>query len=230
MAYTYHGTDNLIALPNRVVQTYPSGLVRIERSFVCKKSQVAKYRNTLKVNEPIPFDNGAPAIDGIYIFPEPQEVVRDDGFVEFRVTAYGRSNIFSQTNIERSSIKTTYSQTIDQYLNGIESTFRGNIASINDVYTVRGVLPSSASPEIILTAPTIENPLVIDLITNTPLVPGTIYYSDSVTTIDGLILYRQKTTSISIYLDTYTSTNFGQFSEYIVVWKTSASVHYNYSF
>jgi hypothetical protein len=230
MSYEYHSTTDLVALPNRTVQTYPSGLVRIERSFVCKKSQVAKYRNTLKVNQPMPFDNGAPAIDGIYIFPEPQEVVRDDGFVEFRVTAYGRSNIFLQTNIERSSIKTTYPETIVRYIDGVSSVFNYNVASINDVYTVRGVLPSSASPEIILTAPTIENPLVIDLRTNTPLVPGTIYYSNSVTTIDGLILYRQKTTSISLYLDTYTSTNFGQFSEYIVIWKTFASVEYNYSF
>lgn len=91
MSYTYHGTTDLIALPNRTVQTYPSGLVRVERSFVCRKDQVARYRNTIKVNEPMPFDNGAPAIDGLYIFPEPQEVVRDDGFVEFRVTAYGRT-------------------------------------------------------------------------------------------------------------------------------------------
>lgn len=92
MSYQYHGTTDLIALPNRTVQTYPSGLVRVERSFVCRKDQVAKYRNTIKVNEPMPFDDGAPAIDGLYIFPEPQEVVRDDGFVEFRVTAYGRTN------------------------------------------------------------------------------------------------------------------------------------------
>lgn len=91
MAYTYHGTSNLIALPNRTVQTYPSGLVRVERSFVCRKDQVAKFRNTIRVNELMPLDNGAPAIDGLYIFPEPQEIVRDDGFVEFRVTAYGRT-------------------------------------------------------------------------------------------------------------------------------------------
>jgi hypothetical protein len=92
MAYTYHGTSNLIALPNRTVQTYPSGLVRVERSFVCRKDRVAKFRNTIRVNELMPFDNGAPAFDGLYIFPEPQEIVRDDGFVEFRVTAYGRTN------------------------------------------------------------------------------------------------------------------------------------------
>jgi hypothetical protein len=89
--YTYHGTRDLIAMPGRSVQTFPSGLVRVERSFMCRKADVARYRNALRVNEPMPFDDGAPAIDGLFIFPEPQEQVRDDGFVEFRVTAYGRT-------------------------------------------------------------------------------------------------------------------------------------------
>lgn len=92
MSYTYHGATDLIALPNRTVQTFPSGLVRVERSFVCRKSQVTTYRRTIKVGEKMPLDDGAPAIDGLYIFPDPSEVVRDDGFVEFRVTAYGRTN------------------------------------------------------------------------------------------------------------------------------------------
>jgi len=100
--YTYHGTRDLIALPGRSVQTYPSGLVRVERSFMCRKSDVARYRNILRVNEPMPFDDGAPAIDGLFIFPEPQEQVRDDGFVEFRVTAYGRT---SATGIIEKSFK-----------------------------------------------------------------------------------------------------------------------------
>lgn len=92
MAYTYHGTTDLIALPNRTVQTFPSGLVRVNRSFVCRKSLAVKYRPQLRSNQLMPFDNGAPAIDGLYIFPDPQEIDRGDGFVEFSVTAYGRIN------------------------------------------------------------------------------------------------------------------------------------------
>jgi hypothetical protein len=96
MAYTYHGTSNLIALPGRTVQTFPSGLVRVERSFVCRKADAATYRKQIKVGEKMPSDDGAPAIDGLYIFPDPQESVRDDGFVQFRVTAYGRTNTTGQ--------------------------------------------------------------------------------------------------------------------------------------
>jgi hypothetical protein len=66
--------------------------VRVERSFVCRKADVATYRKQIKVGDKMPNDDGAPAIDGLYIFPDPQETTRDDGFVEFRVTAYGRSN------------------------------------------------------------------------------------------------------------------------------------------
>jgi hypothetical protein len=90
--YTYHGTSDLIAMPGRSVQTYPSGLVRVERYFMCRKDDAARYRNVLRINEPMPYDDGAPSIDGLFIFPHQQEQVRDDGFVEFRVTAYGRSN------------------------------------------------------------------------------------------------------------------------------------------
>ena len=91
MAYTYHGTSELIALPNRTVQTYPSGLVRVEQSFVCRNANAATYRNQLKAGGKMPNDD-APAIDGLYIFPDAAQVARDDGFSEFRVTAYGRTN------------------------------------------------------------------------------------------------------------------------------------------
>jgi len=96
MSYIYHGTSDLIALPGRTVQTYPSGLVRVERSFVCRKADVATYRDQIKAGDEMPLDDGAPAIDGLYIFPDPQEVSRPDGFAEFRVTAYGRSNTTGQ--------------------------------------------------------------------------------------------------------------------------------------
>jgi hypothetical protein len=100
MAYTYHGTSNLIALPNRTVQTYPSGLVRVDRSYVCRKADAVRNRSKFQVGDFLPDDDGAPAIDGLYIFPDAQETVRDDGFVEFRVSAYGRINTTGIEKIE----------------------------------------------------------------------------------------------------------------------------------
>jgi hypothetical protein len=92
MSYTYHGTRNLITAPGRSVQTFPSGLVRVERTYLCRRGDELRYRSELAVGNLLPDDEGAPAIDGLYIFPEPQEMARDDGFYEFRVTAYGRAN------------------------------------------------------------------------------------------------------------------------------------------
>jgi hypothetical protein len=97
--YIYHGSQGLITLPERSVQTFPSGLVRIDRVYACRKTLVDRFRRDLAVGNPLPFDGGAPAIDGAFIFPDPQETIRDDGFAEFRVSAYGRTN--TTGNIER---------------------------------------------------------------------------------------------------------------------------------
>jgi hypothetical protein len=98
MSYQYHGTANIIELPGRSVQTFPSGLVRVERSFACRRGQEASFRSQFAQGKTMPLDDGKPAIDGLYIFPDPQETTRDDGFVEFRVTAYGRTNILGRFN------------------------------------------------------------------------------------------------------------------------------------
>jgi len=92
MSYQYHGTTGLITLPGREVQTFPSGLVRITRTYVCRKGLEGQFRQLLAEGSVLPNDDAAPCIDGAYIFPTPLENIRDDGFVEFRVTAYGRAN------------------------------------------------------------------------------------------------------------------------------------------
>ena len=211
--YTYHGTENIIALPNRTVQTYPSGLVRVERSFVCRKDQVSKFR--IRVNERMPLDNGAPAIDGLYIFPEPQEIVRDDGFVEFRVTAYGRTNEFSQAVIEKSSVKSNYFRT---NLTGTELN-QSLFPSINDLFILRGVIPSNTPTESFLT-----NPLISDI----SVIPVGNFFFDVIGAklVDGTTINQSVTTetTIGIGLDSYVSTNFGFFSEYVITWRATASI------
>jgi hypothetical protein len=222
MSYTYHGTSNIIELPGRSVQTYPSGLVRVERSFMCRKGHVARYRNVFRVNEPMPFDNGAPAIDGLFIFPEPQEQVRDDGFVEFRVTAYGRTNIFSQIAIEKSIIKSVYLFIRAAQFNIIGQTLTRD--SFNEIYTLRGVLASSESPIAILTPPNIGNLLVVPARTTEPLVAGIVNFPEDKITVNGVSLTRVETTTLGLLLENMNSTNFGQWSEYAVTWRAAAGV------
>jgi hypothetical protein len=138
--YTYHGTTDLVTLPQRNVQTFPSGLVRVDRVYACRKTLADRFRRDLAVGNPLPFDDGTPAIDGLYIFPEPQEIRRDDGFVEFRVSAYGRtSGAELQGDINNQ---------------GVFASLR-NFDFLSREYTLSRVLPSSVSLSEIFQAPDI---------------------------------------------------------------------------
>ena len=88
----YESTPNgIYATGDRTVSTFPSGLVRVDQTFVCKTSAAATHRATLAIGTDMP-GGSAPAIDGLKIFPEPQEKQRGDGFTEFVVSAYGNTN------------------------------------------------------------------------------------------------------------------------------------------
>ena len=92
MSIIYEQSPNgLYATGQRTVSTFPSGLIRVDQTFACRTSAAATHRATLAVGADFPGDS-YPAIDGLKIFPEPQEKRRNDGFVEFTVSGYGRLN------------------------------------------------------------------------------------------------------------------------------------------
>lgn len=86
--------NGLYPTGQRTVSTFPSGLVRVDQTFVCKTSAAGTHRTALVVGANFP-NGSSPAIDGLKIFPEPQEKQRDDGFTEFIVSAYGRTSTSS---------------------------------------------------------------------------------------------------------------------------------------
>jgi hypothetical protein len=140
--YTYHGTQDLIVLPGRSVQTFPSGLVRVDRTYACRKGLESRFRDQLRAGNPLPLDDGTPAIDGLFIFPEPQETVRDDGFAEFRVSAYGRTNT---TGEQRQNIQPI--------------VIRGDSFKYADL-VVENVLPSATALQNLNAAPNFDVPIV----------------------------------------------------------------------
>lgn len=163
----------------------------------------------------MPFDDGAPAIDGLYIFPEPSEVVRDDGFVEFRVTAYGRTSIFSNANIEKSSTKSEYF-IID--FRGEGEPIRFSLPSINDIFIIRGVIPSDTPTVRILTPPTVSDLSVYDVVNGFQLVEQVVV-NKNFASLGGVFSNLTEDTQIRLRLDSYQSTNFGLFSEYSITWQ-----------
>ena len=80
----------LIPQGGRSVSTFPSGLVRVDQTFICSTPNVATHRANLKVGNDFP-GSSEPAIDGLYIYPEVQENRRGDGFSELIASGYGRT-------------------------------------------------------------------------------------------------------------------------------------------
>ena len=105
--------SGLYKQPDRTVATFPSGLVRIDQSYMCRNSAEATHRETLAVGNELPEDDGYPAIDGAYIFPHCQQVRRGTGFTEFIASAYGRTT--DQATNFISSIQTVASGQSSSY-------------------------------------------------------------------------------------------------------------------
>jgi hypothetical protein len=81
----------LIPQGNRTVSTFPSGLLRVEQSFVGRSNLQEFHRDQLQIGSDFPGDQ-SPSIDGLKIFPAVQEKQMADGFTEYFVTSYGRIN------------------------------------------------------------------------------------------------------------------------------------------
>jgi hypothetical protein len=72
------------------VKTFPSGLVLVTQDYAVPRGQESNYAAMFAVGQPLEVDS--PAIDGLYIFPEPEWVDSGDGFTRLTVSAYGRTN------------------------------------------------------------------------------------------------------------------------------------------
>lgn len=83
-------SGRLVPTGERTVATFESGLVRVDQTYTCSHATAATHRATLAIGATMPDGDSEPAIDGLYIFPAPQEVKRPDGFTDFKVSAYGR--------------------------------------------------------------------------------------------------------------------------------------------
>ena len=101
MSYTLFNSTtaatDLIAQPGRAVNTFPSGLVRVDQTYLGLTANATAHRATLAVGNDMPDGDTSPCIDGLKIFPEVQERRREDGWTEYIVSAYGRANTTGKT-------------------------------------------------------------------------------------------------------------------------------------
>jgi hypothetical protein len=131
MSYTLFNSTSaatdLIAQPGRAVNTFPSGLVRVDQTYLGLTANATAHRATLAVGNNMPDGDTSPCIDGLKIFPEVQERRREDGWTEYIVSAYGRVNLtgnvvfnYEVLQMNRSVSGTSLSgQSYSYQLNGI---------------------------------------------------------------------------------------------------------------
>jgi hypothetical protein len=104
MPTIYQQTANgLYATEKRTMTPFPSGLVRIDQSFVCATADADTHRETLAQGEAMTSVDTSPTIDGLIIYPTPNETTSVDGFTTFAVSGYGRrtSTIGNITKAQR---------------------------------------------------------------------------------------------------------------------------------
>lgn len=90
IGYNYHGQQDWIKQPNRLVKTFPSGLCMIQQDYIRRRDSVQYFQ--FKEGDKIANEDSAPCIDGAYIFPAPDYQDLGNGFIKCTVVAYGRVN------------------------------------------------------------------------------------------------------------------------------------------
>jgi hypothetical protein len=209
------GRADLKPQDNISVQNFPSGLVRVEQTFICETEKSGILISTLSAGNILPSSREI-ADEELYIYPQPSIVRRNDGYTEIKVTAYGNKRI-NPSVIERSSVKSSYPQT--RQVAGGDSIER-TIRSINDIFIIKTVERSDLGPSSVLSAPAIESPGVYSL-GGRQLKAGT--SSQGKFTQDNTEYESLNIISISLILDSFTSAYFGYWTEYTVVYKAEAS-------
>jgi hypothetical protein len=241
--------DPKIYLPGRTQETFPSGLLKVTRSYACLPSEVGSVqtvlgggasvlsvRDQLKAGNVLP-DKGAQTSDAvggpIIIFPDPTELKRDDGMIEFRVTAYGRSTL--NFNITQSDVRGTYFETFRNEAANVPFSFSVRPA-LNRQYIVRGVLQTSQGLDVATSIPS-ELQVIVrpgqapDGLGpgsgfvqgyGSPLVSGITDLGDFIqTNLEGTIettFRRTITINTFLVLQNLESTNFGAYTEFVATW------------
>lgn len=213
MSYTYHGTNQIIALPGRSVQTFPSGLVRVDRTYACRIDRADAVRRELAVGNPLPLDDGTPAIDGLYIFPKPQEIRRDDGFMEFRASGYGRVNIdgYSRTEFTQGTATIQNRAAGGSFFQTTPTTLNEQITKSFIVLSESPFLFESGIPDNVLKVYFPDGDEIFEKYPN----------SFEAYPQGG---FRSVTTNVKAEFDGISSTNFGRWSEVTISFKAAGIV------
>jgi hypothetical protein len=89
MAWTFLGSNTLLWQPDTRVTTFPSGLVLVQRSAICRNTYLTTARGSITVGAVLPCES--PSTVSVFQFPQAQEIHESNGFVRFDVSGYGKA-------------------------------------------------------------------------------------------------------------------------------------------
>jgi hypothetical protein len=230
MSYTIYNSQSassLLAQSGKTVSCFPSGLIRVEQSFLTQSDALFTSRLLVAVGNDAPGGDSSPSIDGLKIFPESQERHREDGFTEYLVTSYGRVNSegSSVLGVQLVTLSASYTHTYtptatEETPNPTPANFAWTIKEtwLADTYTVtRTMLASEPNSVISITPPTLGKVLKKREISgNRPgtSIPGYI-------TVPG---YSSIGADWESQLSSIDRRNFGNFDEVIITYVMSGTV------
>ena len=87
-AAKFYGDTGLVLQPGMVSRAFASGLLLVQVTYLIRKGNEAAANELLSAGMELPVESKA--IDGLYIYPEPEWSDAENGFTKISVTAYGR--------------------------------------------------------------------------------------------------------------------------------------------
>jgi len=110
-------TGGLIKTGDRSISKFPSGLIRVDQTYVGKTGEESTHREILGYENPMPNQENTPEIDGLYIFPEVQESRDGTGFTKYQCSAFGRTtDEYREISRTQSTLIYTYNKGLVPYL------------------------------------------------------------------------------------------------------------------
>ena len=226
MSYIYHGETDWIKQPNRVVQTFRSGLCLIQQDYIRRADDSIDYFS-FREGDAISPEDASPCIDGAYIFPAPSYQDMGNGFIKCIVSSYGRVNLegSSVLGVQLVTLSASYTHTYtpaatEQNPNPTPVNFAWTIREtwLADTYTVtRTMLVDEPNSSISITPPALSKVLKKREISgNRPgtSIPGYI-------TVPG---YSSIGADWESQLASIDRRNFGNFDEVIITYALSGTV------
>ena len=83
-------TGGLVTTGDRSISRFPSGLVRIDQTYVGATGYESEHRALLADGIILPSQSDDPTLDGLYILGGAQEMRDGLGFTKYQVSGYGR--------------------------------------------------------------------------------------------------------------------------------------------